>query len=324
MQIRQLGYLGLQAPDPKAWLDFATRVVGLMPARVLPGEPWGMPGQPGAGPASGGSGVAADGSVFVKMDDWQWRVAVYPGATPGIRHLGLELAGPAELAAAVEELGRRGLEVSRATPAELEARAVHGMAHLSDPAGNRVELFHGVTRDHKFVSPQAVPGFVTGPLGLGHAVLIVPDLDAALAFWCGALGFRLSDYVAFGPGQGVWFLRCNPRHHSIALVHLGPVGGMHHVLFEMPSIDDVGRAHDRALAAGHPISTGLGRHRNDAMFSFYVRSPAGFDVEIGCHGLLVDEASWTPSQFVEGDVWGHRGLTAEALAANPAVQRPAR
>jgi 3,4-dihydroxy-9,10-secoandrosta-1,3,5(10)-triene-9,17-dione 4,5-dioxygenase len=50
------------------------------------------------------------------------------------------------------------------------------------------------------------------------------------------------------------------------------------------------------------------------MFSFYVRSPAGFDVEIGCEGLLVDE-SWIPNRFVEGDVWGHQGLTAEALEA---------
>jgi 3,4-dihydroxy-9,10-secoandrosta-1,3,5(10)-triene-9,17-dione 4,5-dioxygenase len=324
MQIRQLGYMGLQAPDPKAWLDFATRVVGLMPARVLPGEPWGMPGQPGSGPPSGGSGVATDGSVFLKVDDWQWRVAVYADATPGIRYLGFEVAGPAELDAAVAELGQRGLAVTRATPAELDARAVHGMAHLRDPAGNRIELFHGVTRDHKFASPAGVPGFVTGPLGVGHAVLLVPDLDAALGFWCGALGFRLSDCVMFGPSQGVWFLRCNARHHSVALVHVGPIGGMHHVLFEMPSIDDVGRAYDRAQEAGLPITTTLGRHRNDAMFSFYVKSPAGFDVEVGCQGLLVDDATWTPNRFVEGDVWGHKGLTAEALESGPAAKRPSR
>ena len=29
MEIRQLGYLGLEANDPKAWLDFATRICGL-------------------------------------------------------------------------------------------------------------------------------------------------------------------------------------------------------------------------------------------------------------------------------------------------------
>jgi 3,4-dihydroxy-9,10-secoandrosta-1,3,5(10)-triene-9,17-dione 4,5-dioxygenase len=314
MEIRQLGYLGLQASDPKAWLDFATRVCGLMPARVLPGEAWGMPGQPAGSPPSAGSGIASDGSVYLKLDDWQWRVALHPAEGPGLRYLGFELRGPEELDAAVAELEARGVAVQRATAAELEARAVHGMAHLRDPAGNRVELFHGVTRDHNFVSPAGVPGFVTGTLGAGHAVLLVPDMDAALGFYCGVLGFRLSDYVIFGPGQGVWFLHCNARHHSVALVHVGPFGGLHHVLFEMPKVDDVGRAHDRAVAAGLPITTSLGRHTNDGMFSFYVRSPAGFDVEIGCEGLLVDE-SWTPNRFVEGDQWGHKGLTAEALEA---------
>ena len=314
MEIRQLGYLGLQASDPKAWLDFATRICGLMPARVLPGEAWGMPGQPGGGAPSGGSGIAPDGSVFLKLDDWQWRVALHPAEGPGLRYLGLELRGPVELDAALAELEGQGLAVTRATDEELEARAVHAMAHLRDPAGNRVELFHGVTRDHKFVSPAGVSGFVTGALGAGHVVLLVPDMDAALRFYCGALGFRLSDYVTFGPGQGVWFLHCNRRHHSVALCHVGPFGGLHHVLVEMPGIDDVGRAHDRAVAAGLPITTSLGRHANDRMFSFYVRSPAGFDVEVGCEGLLVDEA-WTPNRFVEGDVWGHKGLTAEALEA---------
>jgi 3,4-dihydroxy-9,10-secoandrosta-1,3,5(10)-triene-9,17-dione 4,5-dioxygenase len=314
MEIRQLGYAGLEGPDPKAWLDFATRICGLMPARVVPGEPWGMPGRGPGGAASGGSGIAADSSVFLKMDEWQWRVALHPAKAPGVRYLGLELRGPAELDAACAELAARGLAPTRATAEELEARAVHGMVHLRDPAGNRIELFHGVTRDHNFLSPAGVPGFVTGPLGLGHAVLLVPDVEAALGFYCGVLGFRLSDYVTFGPGQGVWFLHCNPRHHSLALLHVGPVAGLHHVLFELPTVDDVGRAHDRAVAAGLPITTSLGRHRNDRMFSFYVRSPAGFDVELGCEGLLVD-ASWTPARFVEGDIWGHKGLTPEALEA---------
>ena len=312
MEIRQLGYVGLQGADPKAWLDFATRIVGLMPARVVPGENWGIPGAPDT--PSGGSGVAADGSVFLKMDDWQWRVALHPGGGPGLRYLGFELRGPAELAAAVAELETKSVAVTWATPAELEARAVHGMAHLADPAGNRVELFHGVTRDHKFASPAGSAGFVTGALGMGHVVLMVPDIDASLAFWCGTLGFRLSDYVTFGPQQGVWFLHCNARHHTVALLRVGPFAALHHVLFELPEIDDVGRAHDRAVAAGLPITTSLGRHRNDGMFSFYVRTPAGFDVEVGCHGVLVDE-TWTPNRFVEGDVWGHKGLTPEALEA---------
>jgi len=88
---------------------------------------------------------------------------------------------------------------------------------------------------------------------------------------------------------------------------------VHHVMFEMTEIDHVGRALDRAEAAGIEITSSLGRHSNDGMFSFYMRSPAGFDVEIGCQGRLVDDATWNEREFVEGDTWGHKGLTPESL-----------
>jgi len=41
--------------------------------------------------------------------------------------------------------------------------------------------------------------------------------------------------------------------------------------------------------------------------SFYMSSPFDFEVKIGCDGILVDE-NWLPSEFCEGDVWGHKGL----------------
>ena len=49
------------------------------------------------------------------------------------------------------------------------------------------------------------------------------------------------------------------------------------------------------------------------MLSFYMRSPAGFEVEIGCGGRLVDDATWVVNQSAGGDVWGHHGLTADAM-----------
>lgn len=307
MQIRGLGYVGLQGPDPKRWLDFATNVCGLEPARSVPGE--GAPPGP-----EGGNAIASDGTAYLKMDDWQWRIAVHPDERPGLRYFGLEVAGPEALASAGQALEREGLPVAQASEQELAARGVHGMLSVVDPAGNRVELFQGVTKDREVHSARGVSRFVTGPLGMGHLVLLVPDLEKARAFYCGVLGFALSDYVTFGPGMGVWFLHCNARHHTIALCHVGPISALHHLLIEMGEIDDVGCAHDRAVAAGLPITTSLGRHTNDRMFSFYVKSPFGFDVEVGTGGRLIDE-HWTPNQFIEGDTWGHKGLTAEALQA---------
>ena len=81
------------------------------------------------------------------------------------------------------------------------------------------------------------------------------------------------------------FFHCNARHHTLALARppFDLPQRLHHVMFETRDRDDVGRAYDRAFAAGLPLPNGLGRHDNDQMFSFYVTSPAGFQVEVG-HG----------------------------------------
>ena len=85
-------------------------------------------------------------------------------------------------------------------------------------------------------------------------------------------------------------------------------------MFETTSLDDVGRALDRAIARGVPITSSLGRHRNDETVSFYMQSPAGCDVEIGWGGVLIGDG-WVEHEFGGGgDVWGHHGLDADALA----------
>ena len=54
-------------------------------------------------------------------------------------------------------------------------------------------------------------------------------------------------------------------------------------MLETVSQDNVGLAFDRAFKAGLPIANALGKHDNDKMFSFYVVTPAGFQLEFG-HG----------------------------------------
>jgi catechol 2,3-dioxygenase-like lactoylglutathione lyase family enzyme len=135
-----------------------------------------------------------------------------------------------------------------------------------------------------------------------------------MAFYRDVLGMKLSDYVIIGPNMSVQFLRCTPRHHSVALTAVGPISALHHVAFEVTDIDQVGYALERATRAGCPITATLGRHKNDRMLSFYMRSPAGFEIEIGCGGRLVDDATWVVSHLAGGDEWGHHGLTADSLS----------
>jgi len=312
MNIRGLGYAGFACSEPKAWLSYATDVLGLMPARAVPGEGWGEPGKPGAKPPSGGSGVAPDGSVYLKLDDWQWRIAIHPGEG-GLRYLGFELGGRQQLEAAVAELNAAGHPAEMAAAADATARAVTGLARTRDPAGNTVELFYGPTVDRKFLSPHGMR-FTTQSMGLGHLMLVVDHLAECQEFYTGVLGFKLTDYVRFGPDMSANFYHCNERHHTIGLIRVGPFNGLHHLMLEVEEIDDVGKCLARAEAAGVTITSSLGRHVNDRMFSFYMRSPSGFDIEVGCHAIKVGP-DWAPSEFVEGDVWGHKGLDAEALRA---------
>jgi 3,4-dihydroxy-9,10-secoandrosta-1,3,5(10)-triene-9,17-dione 4,5-dioxygenase len=314
MNILGLGYIGVAATDPKACLTYATDILGLMPARAVPGESWGIPAVPGSGPESRGSGIGPDGSAYLKLDDWQWRVAVHPaGGRGGLQYIGLEVGGPIELEAALAELAKAGHRADPGGEAEARARAVSGIGYTADPVGNVIELFYGPTIDRKFRSPHGT-AFETGDMGLGHLNLLIDPLAKCQDFYTRTLGFRLTDYIRFGDNMSANFYHCNPRHHSIGLTRVGPINAVHHLMLQVTGIDQVGQCLERAEAAGVLITSTLGRHANDRMLSFYMRSPLGFDVEIGCDAIRVDR-DWTPREFVEGDVWGHKGLTAEAIQA---------
>ena len=48
--------------------------------------------------------------------------------------------------------------------------------------------------------------------------------------------------------------------------------------------DDVGRAYDMALERPESIGVSLGRHANDHVTSFYLRTPDGWMLELGWAG----------------------------------------
>ncbi len=305
MDIRNLGYVGVEGPDPSGWIPFATEVCGLMPSPLVPGQ------DPSATASNDGTAnTSKDGTLFFKMDDRQWRLSVHPAEQPGLRYLGFEIPSPAAFETALVELGEHGIDVTSGTPEECVARGVRRMAHVSDPAGNRIEFFFSATSDAPFQSALGIPSFLTGSLGMGHVGMLVPDLEAGLHFYLDVLGFEETDYFEIGPGMAMHFLRCNARHHTLAIGRVGDFKALHHILLEVQDVDQVGQLHDRATAASIPISTQIGRHANDLMFSFYMNSPFGFDIEIGCEGRLIGE-DWVPQKLIRPDIWGHAGLTAE-------------
>ena len=166
-----------------------------------------------------------------------------------------------------------------------------------------------VSLDYKFLSPVPDQTFVASHLGLGHLMILASNREQTYDFYTKILGFKLTDYISFDGGDGAWFMRCNPRHHSMALSKFGDANGMHHIMFQVDSIDSVGRALDRINAAGVEISSTLGKHINDLTTSVYIKGPNGWDIEIGAETVNIhDDDKWIPKQFVEGDIWGHHGI----------------
>ena len=81
--------------------------------------------------------------------------------------------------------------------------------------------------------------------------------------------------------------------------------GIVHLMIEVEQADDVGLCHDRALRRKVPMSATLGRHVNDLMLSFYMKTPGGFDVEFGCEGRQVDDEAWIARESTAVSLWGH-------------------
>jgi 3,4-dihydroxy-9,10-secoandrosta-1,3,5(10)-triene-9,17-dione 4,5-dioxygenase len=82
--------------------------------------------------------------------------------------------------------------------------------------------------------------------------------------------------------------------------------GIIHLMTEVATLDDVGRCLDRCAKRGAPVSATLGRHANDLMVSFYVKTPGGFDIEYGYDGQIVDDAIWVARETTAVSLWGHQ------------------
>jgi 3,4-dihydroxy-9,10-secoandrosta-1,3,5(10)-triene-9,17-dione 4,5-dioxygenase len=292
MPLRGLGYLGLDSPDLAPWRAFASELCGLAPVATSATQ------------------------LRFRMDVRSWRIAVHRAPRPGLAYAGWEAADRHGVDEVASRLRAAGVAVSTPSAEERAERGVSALVRFSDPWGQTHEVFCGALHDfdNEFVSPAGVSGFVTEN-GLGHLLFGVPDCNAAEDFFTEALGLRTTDRMDMGGGHRAVFLRASPRHHSIAFTDVLPEPGLHHLMLETRTLEDVGRAWDRVQDARVPIQMTLGQHANDPLVSFYVATPGGFGLELGWNGMLIDEAKWSVREFGgKGEIWGHRGAAMEEIS----------
>jgi 2,3-dihydroxybiphenyl 1,2-dioxygenase len=278
----ELGYVVIEVPEPGILDPVFADIVGLVPG---------------------------DSAHTWRNDARARRVVVQAGPANDVVAVGIEAVDDAAFTSTVARIG--ATEDADAAAARQVAR----LARAKAPWGSDVEIVLGLAEAKTAFSSELVPGgFLTEGVGFGHVVLATTAFDESVAFVTDGLGFAQSDWLetelAPGIDLEVRFFHCNPRHHTIALAR-APFElpqTLHHVMFEMNERDDVGAAFDRLWASELGIPNGLGRHDNDGMFSFYLQTPAGFQIEVG-HGARVITDGWDDNRAYDAiSAWGHQPL----------------
>jgi catechol 2,3-dioxygenase len=124
---------------------------------------------------------------------------------------------------------------------------------------------------------------VLEPLGIGHVVLKVRDLDRSLAFYRDLLGFRVASEMS---NVMIFLTATGENHHDLALLRAGqqapsPVPGsvgLYHLAIRLADLDAIRSAHvllrDRGLLRG-AVDHGVSR-------SLYTADPDGNEIELYC------------------------------------------
>lgn len=181
----------------------------------------------------------------------------------------------------------------------------------------------------KRAQPSADVPFKIGKMG--HAVLMVRDIDASVRFYTQVLGFKVSDVYPDSMVEGrMVFMRFNDDHHGLGLVGQARAVSehreLHHLAFEVPTLDEVFRARDFLLKNGVQIDF-EGRRRAGSQVSVEFRDPDGHCLEIfwgldqvAWNGAARPPEEWLPKPSLEEAV-DHAPPEQDTTLADPGLRQ---
>jgi extradiol dioxygenase len=292
VEISRIAYVGYESPNAKQMLEYGPEVF-----------------------AFGLNESRNDDSVYLTMDDSEYRIAVHPGEVDRMSYIGVELKDKWAWESAIETLRSSGFEVT-VGDAELEAqRGCYGVAQFLDPAGWPHELVYG----HSFTTGGWLPGrahagFRSDAYGLGHTVLVTDDLVKTEAYCKDVMGYK---WYIQGLRKGAatfWRFKNSNLSHNIAY-GLNPghkygdtATSVPHIGVYCNTLDDVGIAWDITQERNpEGIVMTLGRHMQDPVVSFYSKTPAGFTIEyIWGEDLEIPDDTYVERRATKLSVWGHK------------------
>ena len=196
------------------------------------------------------------------------------------------MADAAALNALAAHLEKSNVKIARGSRALADERRVKDLIVFSDPIGNRLEVFHGPE-----VAPSRSSRAARSPVSAPARSAWATPCSPPNASTRSCRSIRKSSIsrrpTIFCKPFKAYFFHINARHHSLAFIDTGK-NGIHHMMFEVCYLDDVGQAYDLALRKPEMIGTTLGRHVNDHVTSFYSYSPSKFLVEYGWGGRSIE------------------------------------
>ncbi|WP_420226706.1 FAD-dependent monooxygenase [Pigmentiphaga litoralis] len=148
-------------------------------------------------------------------------------------------------------------------------------------------------------------GPVVRPRRLSHVLRFSPDVPRMTRFSEDVLGLRLSDSAA----DVIAFIHTphGSDHHLVAFAKASHPG-LHHMSWDVGSVDDVGWGAERMKAQGYTLGWGVGRHFLGSNYFYYVRDPWGsyaeysFDID-----YVSADTDWPTGNHALADslhVWG--------------------
>jgi catechol 2,3-dioxygenase-like lactoylglutathione lyase family enzyme len=118
--------------------------------------------------------------------------------------------------------------------------------------------------------------------GYSHVAIMVDDLDAALAFYCDALGFSVLPRPDFGPGTaGAWLQLGTAQVHLGTVDAMAPSAGFPHLALHIPAAswdDTMAAIEERGIEFLLPPSERLDFGK--PVRAAFIRDPAGNVIEL--------------------------------------------
>ncbi|MFG2059288.1 VOC family protein [Micromonospora sp. NPDC048930] len=248
-----------------------------------------------------------------RLDDHECRLLLQRGTAEDVTTVGWHVDDHEAFDDIVARITARDITVEHGQDEEAALRGVERLVRFPGPKGLVQELYTTPVTTTAPLRMQA-SGFVTGAAGMGHIAITSRQPDAIHRYYDNLLDARLSDFIVETISAvrfRIRFLRVNGRHHTVAVANteglrIDPIRtAIQHLNTQVATLDDMTTSYQRLKQLGFTMALGIGQHTNDKELSYYVRTPSGFEWEVGWNPIVVDEATWEPTTHQGISIWGH-------------------